>query len=317
MSKASLMDTLGRSKQVRITPDGPPITYHSVQIAAEELGVLLPAYDMEYISAIVGIYSNPPEYTEVRRASEVKELSVENPNLNIIAGSQPSYLETFLPDNVWNSGLGRRLIMVYSSEEQTRSPFYMAEKKAGLRQSIIDRLSHLSIVFGEISWSPEAQELFETWAMSGAHPLPDHSKLVSYIRSRFQNIMKLCGVAVLSRGASPMTVLADDFRRAKDWLIEAEALMPDLFREMKGKSDSQLLEALHRYCINSYVKHKEGVPESMLFSFLGEHAPVEKIGQLMYQAERSHMLAKRLVPDGKDSTRTLWVPRPKFQHDVE
>src|SRR5262249_4747742 len=111
MSKAALMDTLAASLRIRHHASGGPSSYHSLCVAAEEFSVMLPGYDLEYIGALNKIYNNPVKHSERRRAASVKELTIEFPQLNILAGVQPGWLGSVFPEEAWSTGLASRMIM--------------------------------------------------------------------------------------------------------------------------------------------------------------------------------------------------------------
>jgi hypothetical protein len=105
VTKASLMDRLAAAKRQAPLESGDPTIFHSLLVAAEELGVLMPGYDLEFIAALNDIYNCPPWYDESRRASAIKELKIDNPHLNLLAGTQPGWLGSVFPEEAWSSGL--------------------------------------------------------------------------------------------------------------------------------------------------------------------------------------------------------------------
>ncbi len=311
MTKASLMDTLVKAKNIFLAPSGPPLISHSLLVAAEEFSVLMPTYDMEYIGSLNSIWCNKDLHEESRRTGSVRELKIEFPCLNILGGVQPSFLASTFPEEAWASGLARRLIMVYSSEAPYKELFYENTESAEIRGRLLARLTKLSTAYGQLGWTREAAEAIADWDRVGGPPVPQHSKLAHYNRSRTQLVLKLIIISVLARTPKLLIELVD-VRRAIAWLVDAERLMPDIFREMIGKSDSQLLEELHLYAHSTYIKSgKKPIYGQSLWRFLGERAPSEKIERLIMVAERSNMIARVAGADD------MWIPRPKHTHGAE
>ncbi len=163
MTKASLVDTLNRSKTSKLGPEGPPLTYHSLLIAAEEFQVLLPDYDKEYIGTLNYIYNNPPSHEEVRRTGTVKELNIENPQLNIIGGAQPSYFVSTFPEEAWTTGFARRILMIYAAEPPVVSLYHDWDEDTALRGRILAKLGRISALFGQCQWHPAGFERLNSW----------------------------------------------------------------------------------------------------------------------------------------------------------
>lgn len=311
MTKASLLDSLAKAKTTRLTPDGPAITYHSLLVAAEEFSVLLPTYDLEYIGALNYVFNNPSDYTETRRTGTVRELSIEHPQLNILGGAQPSYFIATFPEEAWATGFARRLIMVYSAEETIRNIFEEQDIPESLRESVKTQLGVISQLWGQCKIHPQAQQCFLDWHMAGGPPVPGHSKLAHYVRSRSHHLLKLSVISAVAR-TGELVIHHCDMERALAWLLEVEALMPDIFREMIGKSDQQVIEELHYYVTATWAKTKQKpVHSSLIYHFLHQRLPSEKIEKVFLIAERSNVIARVA------GTADLFVPRPKHDHGVE
>ena len=88
--------------------------------------------------------------------------------------------------------------------------------------------------------------------------------------------------------------------------------MPDIFRAMQGKSDTQILEELHYFVQAMWLKQgKQPVHSTRIAHFLAQRLPSDKIEKLMLVAERAGFLSKS--PDKTDH----WLPRPRHLHGVE
>lgn len=306
VTNASLMDELGKSKQTRVVPSGPAFTYHSLLVPCEEFQVLLPGYDQQFIASLNSIYNNKNLHKESRRTGTVKELTIENPHFNILGGAQPSYFASTFPEEAWSTGFARRVVMIYSTESPLRSVFYSPEAQLGLRPLLLRRLSAISQLYGPMLWTPQAAEALDQWHMAGGPPTPTHSKLAHYIRSRTVFIIKLSTISAVSRG-NELRIEFLDIERAIEWLTSAEKAMPDIFREMIGKSDNQVLEELHHYLTKLWLKQKQQghITSEKIFDFLAQRVPSEKVQSLFLLANQTGMIAR--VAGAQD----LYVPRSR------
>ena len=88
--------------------------------------------------------------------------------------------------------------------------------------------------------------------------------------------------------------------------------MPDIFRDMVGKSDKLLIEELHLFMTSAWEKEgRKGVSGGALRLFLLQRMPHEKVEGLLVMAERASIIAK------VSGTLDLWSPRPRHEHGME
>jgi hypothetical protein len=287
MSKASLMDALARSKNLQTPAAAQELSYHSMLIAAEEMGLFMPKYDTEFISALVEIYNCPSDYKETRRTSIVKELHIQKPQLNIIAGAQPGWIASTFPEEAWTMGFASRMIMVYCSLAPKKSLWKKTISPAGKQAELLEQLLVLSKIYGKIPWTEEAEAKIAEWYDADCPPVPTHSKLTYYNGRRILHLIKLAMVAAVSRSENFIVDL-QDLERAMEWLFEAEATMPDIFRAMVGRSDFQILEELHMFAVETWkIQRGKPIQEELLMAFLAERCPGDKVGKLLELAEKS------------------------------
>lgn len=317
VTRASLVDELAEA-QKRL-PIGPTelIEYASLNVSAGELGVLLPAHDTDFLSVLNHLYDNPPWHSEKRRTMKINH-HIVNPQLNILAGTQPAYLASLLPEEAWGMGFMSRQIMIYSSQvmqvELFPEFFGLAEgnvKRKALENALASDMIALSELYGQARWDIDAATELRRWYLEGMKPVPEHSKLTHYTGRRVIHIGKLSMIASLSRG-SDLKITLSDLNRARDWLLEAEMAMPDIFREMVGRSDAQVLTELHFYMFAQWRRNgQKPLHKSALYNFLSTQAPSDKIPRLLSVAEQANMIAR--VAGSAD----LYIPRPKNEHGME
>ncbi len=305
MTKAALVDALAKAKQVKLVK-GANLEYHSMLIAAEEFQVLLPTYDTEYIATLNEVFNNPDiPYEEHRRTGAVREISINNPQLNILAGVQPSYFVSTFPEEAWTTGFARRIIMVYASEGKFQELFQdsLDPTEDPRWGEMLGQLSKISNLYGCCSWEPDAADLLAKWHRAKGPPPPTHSKLVHYNNSRTMFVIKLSIVAAVARTGA-LVITCEDVQRGLSWLLNAEKLMPDVFREMIGKSDSQVIDELHYMMIMEQGRDRKALGTDLLWQFLRQRLPSEKIEKVLLSALRSGIISN---PGGAPD---LWLAKP-------
>lgn len=292
MTKAAFVDSLAEAKQTRLTPRGETYEYHSILLATEEFATFMPSYDGEMLGVLNNLWNNGVDFRENRRHGPKPKIAIGYPVVNWLAGIQPALMAMFPPE-FWSTGLGRRTIMIYSAERKIRSPFAMGGDHSSLEQKVVTSLGELSTIQGEIGWEPDAEEFLHSWCLAGAPPEPTHGKLSGYITSRIMHMIKLSGISVLSRGAKPRMITILDVKRALEWLLTVEKVMPDIFRAMIGRNDWEIIEELHDFVISHERRFKdEPLKDGLIARFLGERLPSEKIRAVFDLAEKSGVVVR-------------------------
>lgn len=313
MTKASLIDTLQKSKKMTVPPEGPPVHSHPLLVAAEEFSVLLPAYDMEYIGTLNGLWNNKAIHHEVRRTGAKQDVEIEKPYLHLLGGAQPAWLASIFPEDAWSTGIGRRMIMIYASAGKWKDVWAEYDERPALRQSLLDRLGLLSKAYGQLGIERQAAEYLSDWDRNGRKPEPVHSKLAHYNASRNFQLIKLSMVSAASRGELFERVPAvrlEDVRRAQAWLFEAEAIMPDVFRAMIGKSDKDVIDELHLWAQGMFLRQKSPIAGNLMRQFLLDRVPHDKIESILQLADTAKIITRDVGGD-------LWTPRPRYDKGME
>jgi hypothetical protein len=309
VTRASLIDELNEATSTRLV-NGASYTYHSLLLPAEEFEEFLPFYDSTVISLLNSVWNNKPSHTESRRHGPSRRIDVRNPSLNILGGVQPAYFVAHFSEEAWTTGLIRRFLMIYADAPPLKNPFDRTPNRDAIKSHILSRLGHISTLYGEAKWAENSANAIVKWHMSGGPPAPTHSRLKYYLSSRTVFLTKLALISAVSRTGA-MVIEEPDVKRAMVWLFEAEARMPDIFRAMLGKSDSQVMEELHYFVNNLWIKDKKGVRTVLLHHFLSQRVPSEKIAGILQETEKTGMIIK------STGNVDLWLPRPKHLHGVE
>lgn len=308
ITKAALLDAIARSTKVIKISEVDLLQYNSIFAATPEFGVLLPAHDTEFLNVLNDLFDNPPDYRDETRTS--KSVDIPNPQISILGGTQPSYLAGLLPEEAWGMGFMSRIVMIYASQApKLKSLFERPGLDGRVKTSLVDGLKEISGLHGKFAWHPDAVREIEHWYQTGQEPAPDHSKLEYYLGRRLLTMIKLIMISAVSRSPELIVELSD-VTRAKDWLFQAEAMMPDVFREMVLRSDSQTIQEMHFFAWKIWIKEKKPIHEARLIHFLQNRVPSEKVAKVLEIAEKAGFLTR-------DAGTKLYRPRPKHEHGME
>lgn len=293
VSRASLIDALFEAQRKVVVPRAivPVVTFNSLLVVSNELGVLIPGYDNEFMNTLTDIYDGK-KYAEKKRSSKL-DIDMKAPQLSLLAATTPSYLHSVMPEGAWDQGFISRVILVYSGEIQLRTLFPKDKFDETPYKELLEDLKVISELYGEIKFTPEAATSIDMWHLKKGPPTPDYPKLVHYNTRRTQHLLKLCMVASVSR-ANDLIVTLEDFHTALSWLLEAEQYMPDIFRSMALGGDAKALEDCHYYALQVYAKEKEHVSEARLIEFLQNRVPAHSVERVLILMVKSGLLEKKL-----------------------
>jgi hypothetical protein len=309
LTKASLIDSLADAHRTKtiISANSLHLDFHSLLVNAGELGVLIPAYDADFMNVLTDIYDGR-QYEERRRGKDL-HITIKRPQLNILAACTPSYLNGMLPEGAWDQGFLSRTFLIYSGERTTRDLFSEEEFSADLLGKLKSDLRDISDLAGKISFEPAAREAISNWHAAGGPPIPDHPKLTHYLTRRSAHLLKLCMVACVA-DSSDLIVKLHHYQRALGWLLEMEALMPDIFKALGARGDGQVMEEAYHFLYQIYTARKDPVSEHRLIGFLAEKVPSYSVLRIVEMMERSGQIEKAITNTGAMG----WKPKPRVVH---
>lgn len=276
------MDALASAKRTVIQLPDPPIEYNALSIVADELGSFMHKYDNEMVSVLSSFY-DPDPYGQDRRGKEIK-IRIKSPQLNILAGSTPSNLLKFVPEDAWDQGFMSRMILIFSDERIIGDDFKKESKP--LSKDLLHDLNLINAMSGKYTVSEEYRDAVNAWRTLGEIPRPEHPKLVHYNSRRRVHLYKLSIIAAAER-SNGLRLTVDDFNRAMGWLLEAEQFMPDIFSSASGGLDSQAMDEAGFFCQAFSGKN---IPEQKLVAFVAKRIPAHSVMRLIDNMVRSGML---------------------------
>lgn len=304
VTKASLIDDLREAERVIIRPTETPSTktFHSIKILSNELGVLIPAYDSDFMSVLTDIFDGAL-YSERRRTKDLN-FSLARPQINLLAGTTPSYLAGMLPEGAWDQGFLSRTMLVYSGVK-TLVPLFgkNSSNKKGYNELLSD-LKKIARAYGRISFNSEAEHAFTEWQMAGGPPVPDHPKLHNYLNRRAIHLAKLCMVYCMADLGDKIVTL-DHYQQALATLIEMEHFIPDIFKAMSSGGDAKVIEETWYFTFKLYAANKKPIAEHKIINFLQQRVPAHSISHILTVMEKAGLLKAEIVK----GVGTAYVPR--------
>jgi hypothetical protein len=165
-------------------------------IFATELSEFLGAGGIGMISFLTDIYSrNLYEYRTKNKGS----VFVNGPYLNVIAGTTPDWITTYLKDDIISGGFSRRCIFVYETARYGSNPLpKITPEMRAAWDRVMARSEAIRKLQGPFKWTDEATKFFVTWYPERlARPDPN---LVGYYETKDIQLLKVAMLVALSEG---------------------------------------------------------------------------------------------------------------------
>jgi len=305
LTKAALIDDLRDASRNIIRPQEIPsvVSFNSLKIVANELGVLIPTYEYEFMNVMTDLWDGHP-YSERRRTKDLN-FKIEAPQINLVAGTTPSYLTHVLPEGAWDQGFLARTMLIYSGEVILQPLFDDIAFSNEDWKHLVTDLKHIGALYGKMTFAPNAAALINNWHMSGGEPRPEHPKLANYNIRRTVHLLKLCMIASVA-DSNELVITLTHAQQALDWLLEAEHHMQDIFKAMTSGGDIKVIEETWYYAYKMFMQTQVPIPEHELVLFIQERTPAHNVGRILEVMVRSKILTMtELNKIGK-----AYTPRP-------
>lgn len=311
VTRASLIDDLMAAKRrvLRVNEVPPFVEFHSLQCAAEEFGVFIPQYEGEFINTLNSLYDCGKQFEESRRGHKAGERRKFNsPQLTILGGTTPAYLKDSLPEGAWQQGFTSRIVLIYSGEAVIIDPWTEHVTDNKLEEDLQYDLQSVFGLYGQLRWEDNAATAFRNWYMGGRKPLPDHPKLEHYLPRRHTHLLKLCTVFSVAHSSS-MVITLENYQEALDTLLEAEAVMPDVFKAMTITGDGSVIDETFRFVWGLYSKERKDISEHRIMYFLSQRVPAHSALKILEVMVHAQMLIKTVDDTRKGGS--LYKPSPR------
>lgn len=274
--------------------NGLPVNTHPLSVAPREYGTFMTAYDLTVLNVLNDFWDCPREFSERTRGGG--ENSIAFPVLNMISGTQPSYLNNVLPEEAWSLGFCSRLVLVYDyrcqkmrTRERLQAKPFPFDKYKGF-------LERLAKAQGEIVLTPDAIDYFDQWVIDeGMKPVPMHPKLESYVARRQVHWLKASMCRALAEGS--MEITKKHLLLAKQDLLDVEHLLPEIFKDIDKDSDKTILDEVKLFLIRLTAGGKS-IPERKIVQFLSTKIAPQRISYFIDNLQHAGFIQECENPSG-------------------
>lgn len=219
---------------------GTALEQSALTISVSEFGNFLRPDDREMVDQLVNLWDGYPIKKRTRMDGEQV---IQNPCLNVIGCTTPSWIAQNFPEYMIGGGLTSRLLFVYAETKSkyVAYPFrHVPADFARKREALIRDLERISQLLGAFTLTEDAVSFGEEW-YERFHKveakLIDETLLGGYINRKQTLIHKIAMCISASRGDS-LTIEKADLERAVGLISELEGDMPKVYSRIGMSTES-------------------------------------------------------------------------------
>lgn len=234
-------------------------THQSLTLYSMELGTLMATNPASMIDFLTDIYDGNKNFTRATISGGGKK-TIKAPYLNMAAGTTPKWLGEHLGLIALEGGLIARCIIAYSEDLILNNAWPEATTKfKKLKSDLINDLSIIASLFGEMKFEPEALKWYKPWYEDRSrYPLVSDPRTAGYYDRKHIHLLKVAMALHLSY-SDELVLTLEDLERA---LVMLNATEPGIRLALNavGKNDSSV-ETFH---LLQQIKSMKQVPYAQL-----------------------------------------------------
>jgi hypothetical protein len=251
-------------------------TQCALTLESSEFGNLVNPTDREMIDLLVTLWdSKQGGFSKVTKNSGSDK--VENPWINMIACTTPSWIAGNFPEYVIGGGFTSRCLFVYTEAKEKLVAYPIYHIPPGMletQQKLADDLTHIAdCLAGPYKLSSEAREWGEVWYKHWYNNPPkalQDDRFGGYLARKQTHLHKLAMVIAAST-RDELILTPEDLMLANTMITDLEADMPKVFARIGRTEDSIQAERLVQF-----VQKNSPVPYMLAYQFVHSAFPFVK-----------------------------------------
>lgn len=264
----ALVTAFGASTEIFQVPGGDYFTMSALTIESSEFGNLLNPSDRDMIDLLVTLWDGKQgAFKKVTKMSGND--SVENPWINLIACTTPSWIAGNFPEYIIGGGFTSRCLFIYAEEKSKYVAYPSLVVPKDLKQTelkLAQDLEHIAVnLIGDykldqdaIIWGTE----WYTYHYKNRPPHLDDDRFGGYIARKQTHIHKLAMIIAAS-ARDALIILEDDLALANKMVTDLEVAMPKVFSKI-GKTE----ESVQAERFISYIQRQGEIPYDAAYRFI-------------------------------------------------
>lgn len=250
-------------------------TFHpmsAMTLESSEFGNLLNPQDKEMVDLLVSLWDGKQGAFEKSTKHNGKDI-VENPWINLIACTTPSWIAGNFPEYMIGGGFTSRTIFVYADAKAryVAYPGYTVPPNLKeMEEKLVEDLAAISMLAGQYELSPSARRWGEQWYEQHYTYRPanlDLDRFGGYLARKQTHIHKLAMVLAASAGDT-LVIEAEHLEVANTMVTDLEPDMRFVFSKIGQTNDAMYAERLVAFV----HQHKE-IPFREAFRHVHKYFP--------------------------------------------
>ena len=252
--------------------------YHQCALTLEssEFGNLVNPADREMIDLLVCLWdSRQGSFKKITKTSGSD--NVENPWINMIACTTPSWIAGNFPEYVIGGGFTSRCLFVYTEIKDKLIAYpnlCVPSDSKDKRDRLIQDLDHIATnIVGPYKLTNDAIEWGKVWYENHyKHPPPllNDDRFSGYIARKQTHLHKLAMILAASC-RDELTILPEDLILANTMISDLEKDMPKVFAKI-GRTE----ESIQAERFINFVKERKELPYDEAYRYIHTHFPGAK-----------------------------------------
>lgn len=246
----------------------------ALTLESSEFGNLVNPQDREMIDLLVCLWDGKQgAFKKVTKNSGVD--IVENPWINMIACTTPSWVAGNFPEYVIGGGFTSRCLFVYTDVKDKLVAYPHLAVPPNLRAQgdlLVQDLEHISInLVGGYRLTQEAIEWGTEWYAKHYNAPPnglDDDRFAGYVARKQTHVHKLAIILAASQ-RDELVITAEDLASAYTMVTDLEKDMPKVFSKI-GRSETSI--QAERF-IKFVQASNEGLPYQVAYQYVHSHFP--------------------------------------------
>ncbi|QGH72963.1 MAG: protein of unknown function DUF3987 [Siphoviridae sp. ctdEk19] len=224
-------------------------TMSPITIESSEFGNLLNPADKEMVDLLVSLWDGKQGNFEKRTKGSGTDI-VQNPWINLVACTTPSWIAGNFPEYMIGGGFTSRCVFVYA-ENKARYVAYpglaVPTDLGAVEQRLVQDLEHISLnLAGPISMTPEAIAWGEDWYkrhFTTHDPKLDDERFGGYRARKQTHLHKLAMIHAIAQ-RDDLLIYPSDLNAAETMLNELEFDMPLVFEKIGQNEQSYYINRM-------------------------------------------------------------------------
>ncbi len=224
-----------------------------ISCAVSELGTFLRPADKEMMDVLIDLWDGQEESWERKTVYKEGQVTIENPWINLMGCTTPSWIRDNMPEAMIGGGLVRRIVFVYGDKKRHLVPYpadlYKADEYDTQTQHLIDDLRIIAELQGEYVLTEEAKVWGREWYINHWAKRPDHmisDRYGGYIATKQTHIHKLA-IVLAAAARDELTIEKHDLEQANVMMTSLERSMQIVFQSIGVGEVSRYVQEILAY----------------------------------------------------------------------